>query len=136
MSAMETGSSNPMPRFLDLWAYVELMMHRLTRDESVKTFCEINQLTNLTVESSRNYTFELAVKFRKEVGNVSLLGEKDHLWLEKHFGMELEYIKTDQYNEGGGYIYYRMLPPTQERFDDLYPNFPPCNYWMGGHWSE
>ena len=127
---------NPMPRFLDLWAYHELMMHRLTRDESVKTFCELNQVVNLAVGSRNNCDWELAVKFRREVGKISPLGDKERSWLEKHFGMLLEYDKTDQYQEGGGYIYYRMKPPADVRFDELYPDFPSEHYWTGGNWSD
>ena len=123
-----------LPRFLELWEYLQSKMQDLASEVSAKSFCDVNGIVNLVVESGRSATLHLGIKYMPEAGRILPLGDKERLWLERHFGMELAYAKTDQYDEGGGYIYYDMSYPSADRDKELYPNWPTGRYWTGGNW--
>ena len=125
----------PHPRFLELWEYMQSRMQDLANDVSAKTFCEINGMFDLVVEAGRYASLCLGIKYMPEAGKIYPLGDKERLWLERHFGMELTYAETDQYDEGGGYIYYDMSYPSDDRFEEIYPTWPIGRYWTGGNWG-
>ena len=128
-------SNSALPRFLELWEYLQARMQDLANDVAAKTFSEINGIFDLVVEAGRYTSFQLGIKYLSEAGKIYPLGDKERLWLERHFGMELSYSETDQYAEGGGYIYYDMTFPCDERFKEIYPTWPTGRCWTGGEWD-
>jgi len=124
-----------------LWDLVSVI-----KNPELKSFCELNSIVNLAIgyrevaedeenERWEDWLFELAVKFDRCVGKVTPLGERDHKWLEKWCGAILTVQKIDQYNDGGGYVYYSMHKPIAGARKEMDPDFPDGPRWAGGEWE-
>ena len=118
-----------LPGLLDLWEYVNRQMEELVeaRNPMLEAFCKANQIVNISME-----WLTLGLKFSREVKVLRELDERNKFWLEQYLRAVLEYKEFHPYQEGGGYVYYKLKVPNSEDLARIYPEYRDLQYWWDG----
>lgn len=135
---------NAQPKLQDLLYYCVNKLDELVNrdDPKVEVFREMYDIVWLRAQwrdgDERGPRIRLEIRFHPNVRQVLPLDPNAELWIKKRLGSELVFENIEQNDDGGGYIYYTIVPAPQDAMDQLYspPHCEQDYWWDGGEWHK